>query len=80
MEDMPIRRYALLPESDEGGGERGMTPGIRRYHLARVAVTPRSDTGVDRHARMERVAGRDRDARPDVQSEAGGWPAGSVPD
>ena len=61
MERPPIRRYALMPESEEGGGERGMTPALRRYHLARVAVTPRSDTGIDRHARMERVASQGRD-------------------
>jgi hypothetical protein len=31
---------------------------VRRFSLARVAVTPRSALGVDRHERLERVAER----------------------
>jgi hypothetical protein len=60
----PIRRYALVPNPTP---ERDGSPGqIRRFQLARVAVSPRSALGADRHERMEAVAERDavgRDAR-----------------
>ena len=46
---------------------------IRRFHLARVAVSPRSAVGEDRHERMEAVA--ERDAYPgDLREEAGSAP------
>jgi hypothetical protein len=54
---MNARRYKLMPLSDE---ERPAPGGIRRYGLARVAVSPRSAMGIDRHARLERVAERER--------------------
>jgi hypothetical protein len=54
------RRYKLVPLSDEerppGGARR-----VRRYALARVAGSPRSALGVDRHERLEEVAERQRD-------------------
>jgi hypothetical protein len=53
----PIRRYALVPDPPEQRDEVGKP--IRRFHLARVAVSPRSALGEDRHERMEAVAERD---------------------
>jgi hypothetical protein len=52
----PIRRYALVPDRPyrDGSGRP-----IRRFHLARVAVSPRSALGEDRYQRMEAVAERD---------------------
>jgi hypothetical protein len=47
-----IKRYALMPERDG--------PGMRRFHLARVAPAPRSALGVDRLERMEEIAALDR--------------------
>jgi hypothetical protein len=56
-------RYVLVPRTPEAEPARnnaGARP-IRRYSLARVAVSPRSALGEDRHERLERVAGRDQD-------------------
>jgi hypothetical protein len=50
----PIRRYALVPDRPEQRNVAGKP--IRRFHLARVAVSPRSAVGEDRHERMEAVA------------------------
>ena len=52
MPQPPIKRYALVPD---GGGR-----GVRRFHLARVAPSPRSALGVDRLERMEKIAELDR--------------------
>jgi hypothetical protein len=57
----PVRRYALIPGPPETAD--GVRHPIRRFHLARVAVSPRSALGEDRHERMEEVAGRDADRR-----------------
>jgi hypothetical protein len=53
----PIRRYALVPDPPEQRDGAGKP--IRRFHLARVAVSPRSALGEDRHERMEAIAERD---------------------
>ena len=53
------RRIALVPVS----GHEARVPGagkVRRYALARVAVSPRSALGVDRHERLERIAAAER--------------------
>jgi hypothetical protein len=55
----PIRRYALVPDQTEQ--RDGSSKPIRRFHLARVSVSPRSAMGEDRHERMERVAEREAD-------------------
>ena len=47
-----IRRYVLVPTTG-----RVENAALRRFRLARVATSPRSALGVDRHARLERVAG-----------------------
>ena len=56
------RRYVLLATRD--GAERPTDepdrPRVRRYSLARVAVSPHSALGTDRHRRMEDVADRGR--------------------
>ena len=57
------RRIALVPVS----GDKRLATGarsVRRYALARVAVSPRSALGVDRHERLENVAAAER-RRPD---------------
>ena len=59
MATAPIRRYALVPEPPEQ--RDGSSKAVRRFHLARVAVSPRSAMGEDRHERMERVAEREAD-------------------
>jgi hypothetical protein len=41
----------------------GLPKPVRRFHLARIAVSPRSALGADRHERMEDVARRDGDRR-----------------
>jgi hypothetical protein len=46
-----MTRYVLIPKESPG------SPGIRRYALGRIGVSPRSALGVDRHERLERVAG-----------------------
>jgi hypothetical protein len=58
--ERPPRRYTLVPLTDE---ERpaGAARRVRRYALARVAVSPRSALGVDRHERLEEIAERERD-------------------
>jgi hypothetical protein len=55
-----VIRYALVPERPDERDDRPKT--LRRFHLARIAVSPRSATGADRHERMEEVARRE-DAR-----------------
>jgi hypothetical protein len=60
------RRIALVPVNREEGPIPGAAA-VRRYALARVAVSPRSALGVDRHERLERVVAAERrriDARP----------------
>jgi hypothetical protein len=56
-----VRRYALVPDQPEQ--RDGLPKPLRRFHLARIAVSPRSALGADRHERMEEVAGRDADRR-----------------
>lgn len=64
-------RYVLVPRtaqpdprSGEGAPPAGSAPQpVRRYRLARVAVSRRSALGEDRHARLEHVAGHDRGQR-----------------
>jgi hypothetical protein len=57
MATRPIRRYALVPNPTP---ERDVSTGqIRRFQLARVAVSPRSALGADRHERMEDVVARE---------------------
>ena len=46
-----VNRYVLVPRSPSEGG-----PPLRRFSLARVAVSPRSALGEDRHERLERAA------------------------
>jgi hypothetical protein len=59
----PVRHYALVPDPPEQ--RDGHPKPVRRFHLARIAVSPRSATGQDRHERMEDVAQR-ADGRPGV--------------
>jgi hypothetical protein len=61
MASLPITRYALMADPPER--RDGLPKPLRRFHLARIAVSPRSALGRDRHARMEGVAGRDGDQR-----------------
>lgn len=42
-------RYTLIPRTQNN-------PAVRRYSLARIAPSPRSALGVDRHERLERAA------------------------
>jgi hypothetical protein len=56
-----VRRYALVPDLPEP--RDGLPKPLRRFHLARIAVSPRSALGADRHERMEDVARRDGDRR-----------------
>ncbi|HEY1274751.1 MAG TPA: hypothetical protein VGF25_07565 [Thermoleophilaceae bacterium] len=49
------RRYALVPLPEEERPVPGAAR-IRRFGLARVGVSPRSATGLDRHERLERAA------------------------
>jgi len=49
------RRYALVPLPDDERPVPGAAR-IRRFGLARVGVSPRSATGMDRHERLERAA------------------------
>ncbi|HKF79570.1 MAG TPA: hypothetical protein VKB17_01955 [Thermoleophilaceae bacterium] len=58
-------RYVLVPRAGEERARAGDEPApavggarVRRYSLARVAVSPRSALGADRHERLERVAER----------------------
>ena len=52
----PLNRYVLVPRVPNSASAQR----VRRYSLARVAVSPRSALGVDRHERLERVAARDQ--------------------
>jgi hypothetical protein len=49
------KRYVLVPRSGQAGPAPG-APRIKRYSLARVAPSPRSALGQDRHERLERAA------------------------
>jgi hypothetical protein len=51
----PIGRYVLVPRP--AVGRQNGHARVRRFSLARVAVSPRGATGEDRHERLERVAG-----------------------
>ena len=50
------RRVVLVPRDERHGARAAGAPHIRRFSLARVAASPRSALGVDRHARLEDVA------------------------
>jgi len=50
-----VKRYRLLPADPVPAGAR---PAVRRLSLARVASSPRSALGIDRHARLEQIAGK----------------------
>jgi hypothetical protein len=53
-------RYVLVPRTEAAGrtGEAAhASPRVRRFSLARVSVARRSALGVDRHERLERIAG-----------------------
>ena len=53
-----IKSYKLLPESQANGSAPAHNgSGIRRYRLARVGASRRSALGVDRHERLEQIAG-----------------------
>lgn len=52
-----ISRYTLVPRRPPNGGPDG----VRRYSLARVAPSPRSALGADRHERLEEIADLDTD-------------------
>jgi hypothetical protein len=52
----PLRRYALVPDPPER--RDGLPKPVRRFHLARIAGSPHSALGEDRHERMEDVAAR----------------------
>lgn len=54
------RRVVLVPREAPGDRLAAGAPHIRRFRLARVGVSPRSALGVDRHARLERVADAER--------------------
>jgi len=59
-----VRRYKLVPLSEEERPGALRPARVRRYGLARVAVSPRSALGVDRHERLARIADIERrDAR-----------------
>lgn len=48
-------RYTLVPRP-------AANPGVRRYSLVRIAPSPRSALGADRHERLERAASAFRQA------------------
>ncbi len=52
--DRSPNRYMLVPRGEVRASPAA--PRIRRYSLARVAPSPRSALGVDRHERLERAA------------------------
>jgi hypothetical protein len=54
------RRIVLVPREEPDAGRVAGATQIRRFRLARVGVSPRSALGVDRHARLERVADAER--------------------
>ena len=62
------RRYTLLPLEEEAHPDVGASK-LRRYRLARVAVSPRSALGVDRHERLEQVAGGRRSSPRSARSD-----------
>jgi hypothetical protein len=67
MDAKPIRRVVLVPrEAGDGVPAAGQPHRVRRFRLARVAVTPRSALGQDRHERMEDVVRRERDGYADA--------------
>jgi hypothetical protein len=53
------RRIALVPVTADERRAPGAAK-VRRYALARVAVSPRSALGVDRHERLENIAAAER--------------------
>jgi hypothetical protein len=61
MATSPVRRFALVPDPPQP--RDGLPKPVRRFHLARIAVSPRSALGADRHERMEDVARRDEEQR-----------------
>lgn len=65
-----ISRYTLVPRRPPNG----RPDGVRRYSLARLAPSPRSALGADRHDRLEQIAELDREPR------NGGDPAGEPQD
>jgi hypothetical protein len=52
-------RYVLVPRA--GAAAEASRPGVRRFSLARIAVSPRSALGHDRHERLERVVEAEKD-------------------
>ena len=50
----PVARYALVPKAVPAEANGGIR--VRRFSLARVRVSPRSELGFDRHERLEEVA------------------------
>ncbi|MDP8943988.1 MAG: hypothetical protein M3N16_07700 [Actinomycetota bacterium] len=58
------KRYVLVPSDGvpdpEPSGGKPPRPRVRRYGLARVAVSPRSALGADWHRRLEDAADRER--------------------
>ena len=59
-------RYVLVPRGGRGSAEASGPADasglrMRRFSLARVAVSPRSALGQDRHERLERVVEAERD-------------------
>jgi hypothetical protein len=50
-----VNRYVLVERSTDRSTPEPAR--VRRFSLARVAVTPRSALGEDRHERLEQVAG-----------------------
>ena len=55
-ENRDPKRYVLVPQAQSSLAG----PRVRRFRLARVAMSPRSALGVDRHERMEQIASRER--------------------
>lgn len=56
----PRNRYVLVPRP--AGRSTPDAPRVKRYSLGRIAPSPRSALGEDRHERLERAA---RSGRPD---------------
>jgi hypothetical protein len=70
----PVARYALVPKAVPAEANGGIR--VRRFSLARVRVSPRSELGFDRHERLEEVAwhenGKHRgEAGPSAESDGG---------
>jgi hypothetical protein len=56
-------RYVLVPRTDDAvrpSEAAHASPRVRRFSLARVSVSRRSALGVDRHERLEQIAGLGR--------------------